>query len=125
MANRIKRIGNKFYDVGTKNKSFLQLAMDLKTLGIKNYYFMLEVCDPYVVDIDPYADNLTKDQISRITIEITRNMWYYIREVARIPEQGGTSSPYLANRGNIAQAWCIRKGIDSWLNIPRRIVVAK
>ena len=34
----IKRINGKFYDFGTKNKSFLQLARDLKLLGIKNYY---------------------------------------------------------------------------------------
>ncbi|WP_295601359.1 hypothetical protein [uncultured Methanobrevibacter sp.] len=39
---RIAHIGNKFYDIGTGNKSFLQLAKDLKTLGIKNYYFMLD-----------------------------------------------------------------------------------
>ena len=45
MGSRIARIGNKFYDLGTRNKSFLQLARDLKTLGINNYYFMLEIYD--------------------------------------------------------------------------------
>ena len=43
-----------------------------------------------------------------------------VRECARIPDQGGVSVPYKANRGNIAQAWCIWKGIDSWLCLPRR-----
>lgn len=117
---RIKRIGGKFYDTGTSNISFLQLAMDLKKLGRKNYFFMLEIFDPMVVDIDPYAPNLTKEQVSRVVTECTRNMWYYLREVALIPEQGGTAIRYKANRGNIAQAWCILKGIDSWLNLPRR-----
>ena len=45
MGNRIKRIKNRYYDTGTKNKSFLQVAKDLNKLGIKNYYFMLEIKD--------------------------------------------------------------------------------
>ena len=45
MGNRIKRIKGRYYDTGTKNKSFLQVAKDLKQLGIKNYYFMLEIRD--------------------------------------------------------------------------------
>ena len=116
----------KFYDMGTKNKSFLEVAKDLKTLGIKNWYFMLEIYDISLVNIDPYAvgkdghTSLSKDQISRIMTECLKNPWYYLREIARIPDQGGTAVPYLANRGNIAQAWCIWKGIDSWLCLPRR-----
>jgi hypothetical protein len=123
---RIAHIGNKFYDIGTGNKSFLQLAKDLKTLGIKNYYFMLEIYDWSLVDINPYAADkngnttLSKDQISRIMIECARNPWYFLREISRIPDQGGTSVPYEANRGNIAQAWCIWKGLDSWLCLRRQ-----
>ena len=125
--SRIARIGDKFYDLGTANKSFLQVAKDLKTLGIKNYYFMLEIYDWSLINVNPFAvdkdgnTTLSKDQISRIMIECARNPWYYLREISRIPDQGGTSIPYKANRGNIAQAWCIWKGIDSWLCLPRRI----
>lgn len=117
---RIHRINGKFYDFGTSNTSFRQVAKDLKTVGIKNFYFMLEVKDPSVVYLDPYSPLLSKDAISRIVLECRRNMWYYIREVAQIPEQGGTSVQYLANRGNIAQAWCFLNGIDSYLNLPRQ-----
>ena len=117
---RIRRINGKYYDFGTKNKSFLQVAKDLQTLGIKNFYFMLEIKDPAVIMIDPTLATLSKDAVMRVVTECSRNMWYYIREVARIPDQGGTSSPYLANRGNIAQAWCFSKGIDSYLNLPRQ-----
>lgn len=120
MANRIKRIGNKFYDVGTANKSFLQVAKDLKSLGIHNYYFMLEIYDYNLVSIDPHAENLTRDQISRIMTECTRNPWYYLREVCRIPDQGGVGIPFKANRGNIAQTWLTLHGIDSWLCLPRQ-----
>lgn len=120
MANRIKRVGNKFYDVGTANKSFLQVAKDLKSLGIHNYYFMLEIYDYSLVNIDPHAKNLTRDQISRIITECTRNPWYYLREVCRIPDQGGVGIPFKANRGNIAQTWLTLHGIDSWLCLPRQ-----
>lgn len=125
--SRIARVGNRLYDLGTNNKSFLQLAEDLKTLGIKNWFFMLEICDPSLVNIDPYAIDpktghsaLTKDQVVRVVNEIARNPWYYLREISRIPDQGGTSIPYRANRGNIAQAYCIIHGYDSWLNLPRQ-----
>lgn len=120
MASHIKRIGNKYYDTGTSNKSFLQVAKDLKQLGIHNYYFMLEIVDYTLVGVDPYSENLTRDQISRIMMECTRNPWYYLREVCRIPDQGGVGVPFKANRGNIAQTWLTLHGIDSWLCLPRQ-----
>ena len=80
MANRIKRIKGRYYDTGTKNKSFLQVAKDLKQLGIKNYYFMLEIRDYTLIDVDPYSPNLTQDQVSRTMTECTRNLWYHLRE---------------------------------------------
>ena len=123
---RIARKGNKLYDMGTSNKSFLQLAKDLQILGVKNCYFMLEICDWSLVNVDPFAvdkdghTTLSQDQVTRIMTECVRNPWYYLREIARIPDPGGTAVPYLANRGNIAQAWCILHGLDSWLNLPRQ-----
>lgn len=125
MGSRIKKLKGKFYDTGTKNKSFLQVAKDLKSLGIKNYYFMLEIKDPYLINIDPYSPNLTQDDVSRITTECVKNIWYYLREVCRIPSPGGIPVHYIANRGNIAQTWCTLHGIDSWLCLPRRTVAAK
>ena len=125
--SRIKRIGDKFYDIGTSNVSWLQLAKDLKSLGVEKWYFILEVKDPTVVGIDPHAcDNnghstLTTDEIARVVTECTRNPWYYLREVARIPDPGNPKGvKYKANRGNIAQAFLFFNGIDSWLCLPRR-----
>ena len=123
---RIQRIKGKTYDFKTKNKSFLKLARDLKTLGVHNFYFMLELNDISLINVDPFAVDehghtlLSKDQIMRIMAECAVNPWYFLREISRIPDQGGTSIPYLANRGNIAQAWCIYHGIDSWLSLPRQ-----
>lgn len=124
---RIVHYKGKYYDLGTSNTSFLQLANDLKTLGISNCYFMLEIYDYSLVNVDPHAcdkdgkTTLTKDQISRIITECKRNPWYFLREVVRITEPGNPNgTPYRANRGNIAQAWCILHNIDSWLCLPRQ-----
>ena len=128
---RIKRFrspdGDRFFDIGTSNVSFLQLAMDLKALGVTNYFFMLELYDISLVHVDPHKVDakgncaLTKDEVLRVLAECRRNPWYYLREVCRIPDNGNPAGiPYKANRGNIAQAWCIIHGIDSWLCLPRQ-----
>ena len=52
--SRIARIGDKLYDLGTMNKSFLQVAKDLQTVGIKNCYFLLEIYDYSLVNIEPF-----------------------------------------------------------------------
>ena len=124
---RLKKYNGRLYDIGTSNVSFLQLATDLKQLGVKNYYFMLEVYDPVVLTIDPYKCDengvctLTKDEIVRVVTECRRNPWYYLREVCRIPDPGNPKGiPYKANRGNIAQAFLFLHGIDSWLCLPRQ-----
>lgn len=119
-SGRIKKIRGKLYDVGTSNSSFLQVAKDLSTVGVKNYYFMLEIFDPSLIGVDPYSENLTADQVMRIEVECYKNLWYYLREIVRIPDQGGEPVRYRANRGNVAQAWCFLHGIDSWLCLPRQ-----
>ena len=125
--SRIISKNGKFYDTGTRNKSFIQVASDLKELGVKNWYFMLEIKDPSLINVDPYAEDknghttLTRDQISKISLECLNNLWYYLREICRIPAAGNPRGiPYKANRGNIAAAWCLLQGIDSWLCLPRQ-----
>lgn len=127
MSNpRLVRRNGRIYDFGTQNRSFLQVAADLKKLGIKNYFFLLELNDPELIKINPHAvdknghTTLTDNEIARVMKELYINPWYYLREVCRIPDQGGSSVPYIANRGNIAQAWCIFNNLDSWLCLPRQ-----
>lgn len=123
---RLFRSGDKIYDLGTSNTSFVKVALALKKRGIKNWFFMLELKDPNLIHVNPHAVDeygnstiSTSDQ-TRIITEIARNSWYYLREVVRIPTPGGSPVPYKANRGNIAQAWCALNGVDSWLNLPRQ-----
>lgn len=124
---RIVSIGGKYYDTGTNNKSFLQFAGDLKAAGVKNWYFCLEIKNPALINVDPYAEDenghttLPKQIIDMITLEIINNPWYYLREIARIVAAGAPRGiPYQANKGIMAQAWSFLHGIDSWLCITRQ-----
>ena len=110
------------YDVNTANISFIQCAVDLKKLGIKNNMFFLKLYDPSLKGVDPHSAFLSNDQIIRIINECIINPWYYLREVARIPDQGNPKGvPYLLNRANLASTWCFINGIDHYEVIPRQI----
>lgn len=125
--SRIVSIKGKYYDTGTANSSFLQFAADLKAAGVKNWYFCLEIKNPALINVDPYAEDenghttLPKQIIDMITLEIIQNPWYYLREIARIVAAGAPRGiPYQANKGIMAQAWSFLHGIDSWLCITRQ-----
>ena len=124
--SRIARINGKMYDLGTRNKSFVEVAHQLKLKGVKNFYFMLELNDVSLINVDPFAVdkdgrvNLTRDQISRVINECAINPWYFLREVCLLPDQGGKPVHYKANRGNIAQAYLSLHSFDSWLTITRQ-----
>lgn len=122
MSNIVK-IDGKYYDFGTKNQSFLQTAAELKALGIKNWYFMLEVKYPQlgVQDIDPYDQKITKENQGKIHIESKANLWFWLREVARIPAQGAPQ-PFLVGltRASCAATWCYLHNIDFMLCQPRQ-----
>ena len=73
---RIVRLKGKFYDMGTPNVSFRVVASTLRKLGIKNWYFMLEIKDYSLIKTDPHATDsktghtsLTKDQVQRVITE--------------------------------------------------------
>ena len=121
--SKIIQIGNKYYDFGTKNQSFLQTAYELKALNIKNFYFMLEVKHPHtgVQDLDPYDPNLTPEQIGAICVECKQNPWYFFREVSRVPA-GGAPVPFQAylHRSSCAMVWCYMRNIDFMVCQPRQ-----
>lgn len=116
-------MGRKFiYDLNTPNISFIQTAVDLKKLGIKNNMFFLKLYDPSLKGVDPHSPFLSDDQIYRIINECMINPWYFLRECVRIPDQGNPAGiSYQLNRANLALTWCFIHGIDSYLVIPRQI----
>lgn len=113
-------------DTYSDNLSFLRTSKDLYTLGIKNYRFMLKLYDTELLNIDPYSPTLTAQEIKRVQYECKRNIWYFLRVIARLPVEGGAIGPgagmrYQLNRGNLAETWCFVNNIDHYLVLPRQI----
>jgi len=109
----------------TSNTSFLKVATLLRNAGIENYHFMLRLYDEDLMDIDPYDPDLTPEMMGKVLTETTRNFFYFIREVARIPEEGastevGGGTPFQLHRGNLAQLWAFEHNISHFLELPRQ-----
>jgi hypothetical protein len=122
MSNIIK-IGNKFFDFGTQNKSFLLTCQELRLLGIKNWYFPLEVKYPRlgVQDINAWNPDISPEDIGKILIESKDNIWFWLREVAKVPAKGAPK-PFdpLLTRASAAAVWCYIHNIDFRLCQPRQ-----
>lgn len=115
----IREINNNYYDFGCRNQSFLQTAYELKELRIRNYYFMLEIKNPLVADIDPFKPNITKQEILALMQELKQNIWFYARTVARVRSDAGIV-PFSLHRGLAAAIWCFNNRFDCCLNEPRQ-----
>ncbi|QAX96101.1 DNA helicase or terminase large subunit [Vibrio phage vB_VmeM-Yong XC32] len=108
-------------DTSTTNASFLHYAKTLKSLGCANHAWPLALMNPALQGVDPFSPDLTTEQVAAIAIESNYNYWYFLREVARVP-QAGTPEPskYLANRANMALNWCFLNNIDFANIMPRQ-----
>lgn len=116
----LKTIDGKFYDFDPHNNpSFIQTAAELKELGIKNYYFMLEIKDPRVININPFNPKITKPEMQLVLAEAWNNIWYFARCIARIRSQKGVVR-FALHRGLCAAIWCFTKRMDSCLCEPRQ-----
>jgi hypothetical protein len=104
----------------TKNITFLQTATDLKILGVENHYFFLKLYDVSLRNVDPHSPLLTEDMMIRVLNECVVNPWYFLRECARIPDQGGVGVPFQLSRGNLADIWCFLNGIQFYDIKPRQ-----
>ena len=92
----------------TRNKSFLRFAQLLQAMGVKNSAFCLALINPELEHVDPHdLANLTDEQKAWIALECKQNFFYFLREVARAPSQGGKAVQIRANRANIMFAWLL------------------
>lgn len=93
-------------DMDTPNRSWVDLAITYRDMGVENHAFMLALVNQDLKGVDPHDPFLTQDQRRAIALECAINPWYFFRECARAPgESGREPVPVEANRGNIALWW--------------------
>lgn len=114
-----------FYDITTKNISFLQTSADLKKLGIQNNQFFLKLYDRELIGVDPFSPSLSNELIERINFECAMNPWFFRRECVRIPTEAGGTGPgsgvlFMLHRANLALSWCFDNCVSFYEVIPRQ-----
>lgn len=101
--------------VQTNNKSFIRTAEVFKLMGVKNYYFHLQLNNPLLINVDPWDPHLTKEEKAMIHAECNQNIWYIIREVIKIDGRR-----FIANRAVISFIWCCLNHIPTTILMPRQ-----
>lgn len=104
----------------TRNKSFLKMYYILKEMGIKNNAFFLQLYDESLLNIDPLnEESLTEEQKIKVHIEISKNPWYFFREIVKIP-MTDTKFDFELNRGTLAILWTILNDLKGYVILPRQ-----
>lgn len=105
-------------DFSTKNKSFLEMHHILKEKGVKNNDFMLLLNDDSLQNVNPYSSSLSKKNQKKIREECESNIWYFFREVLRIPinmDDTDNLSSFNLNYGSICRLYSHENHIPiSW-----------
>lgn len=81
-----------FYDMETKNESFLAVHKYLEEQGIKNNKFFLELKNKKLQGKDPFSQQLKFEDIPMIQKEARDNIWYFFRECLKVRLNIGTST---------------------------------
>lgn len=108
------------YDFDTPNESFIDVHKQLKLLGIKNNAFHLILFNPALRGVNPHSKNITPTEAMMVIQECSINIFYYLREVIRIPEQGKVDTRFKLDRGTLAAVFCFIHDINFYLVKPRQ-----
>lgn len=109
------------YDISTKNRTFLKASVDLRNRKVENNKFMLALHNEDLIGVNPHSDSLTNLQKIQIFEECTINVWYYIREVVRVPVDGKIfGTPYKLNLGNLSLSYIKSKNKNQITILPRQ-----
>ena len=112
-----------YYHMSTSNQSFLNMHYYLKQKGIQNNKFFLVIYDPDLIGVNPRDPNLNTVMKKKILRECIINFWYFIREVVRIPDQGGQvggGKRYNLHRGNLAMNFGFLMNWNMFVEFPRQ-----
>ena len=81
--------------------------------------FHLSVYDKDLIGVDPFDENLTVEMKSKVFLESTINIWYFLREVIKVPVPGG-SVHFELHRGNLAMIFALWLNLDTAVELPRQ-----
>lgn len=112
-----------YYQDTTTNQSFMDMHYLLRARGIENNKFFLIINDPDLMGVDPRDPNLTPEYCVKVLRECIINFWYFIREVIRIPVEGGAVGSgvrYKLHRGNLAMNYMFVHNYDMFVDLPRQ-----
>ena len=104
----------------TKNQSFTKMVLRLDRMGIRNSAFFMALYDQDLRHVDPHDPQLPETQKLMVAFECRHNIWYFIREVVRLPATGGNNLPFELNRANLAMLWCFFNNISITATQPRQ-----
>ncbi|MBN22772.1 MAG: hypothetical protein CL678_15915 [Bdellovibrionaceae bacterium] len=108
-------------DTQTTNETFIRIVDVYRQMGIANRFWPLALIQPELQGVDPHGPDLTLDQKIKIAYECRYNIWYFLREVVRIPPVAGpVPRKYECNRGNLAMVWSFLNNVDFALIQPRQ-----
>lgn len=116
----IKPVYKPIHDYNTKNSSFINIYLLLKQLGVKNCDEHLQLFDSSLLGVDPHDPNLPNNVRMKIDKECRRNLWYYLREVVRVP-LGDKMGYFDLNIGSFTVTWLITRRQNFFYEISRQI----
>jgi hypothetical protein len=101
----------------------MDMHFQLKQQGRVNNRFFLALYDRDLIGVDPRDPRLPQYMKAKVLNECAHNYWYFIREVIRIPDQGGAANSgvrYKLHRGNLALSFCLLNNWNIFLELPRQ-----
>ena len=111
------------YQWNTTNQSFTDMHNYLVATGRRNNAFFMILYDSDLLRVNPRDPNLNAITKAKILKEVMANFWYFLREVVRIPSEGGqvgSGVPYKLNRGNLALHFLMLNNYNVFLEMPRQ-----
>ena len=112
-----------YIQMETTNQSFVDMHFYLKRIGVRNNDFFLALYNPALAGVDPRDPALSAPLKALVLKEIMSNYWYFLREVVRIPQAGGSASSgarYKLDRASLAMNFLFVLNYSMYVELPRQ-----